>query len=58
MWLLVFILMQGPFQIEMIDVMGTYSSRDDCVNDSKKMRKHLPAKSSLGCVPLLSVKKV
>ena len=58
MWLLIFILHGEPYQVKKIEVLGTYSYRHECESDVKEMLKHIKNKLSIGCVPLLGVKKV
>ena len=58
MWLLILILHGQPYQVKRIEVVQTYFYRQGCERDIKRMVKHLKKNHSMGCVPLLEVKKV
>lgn len=58
MWVLLMIVFSQPYQIDTIDILGTYGSKKTCTSEIKRaLAIGVPIKSSFGCIKIVRVKK-
>ena len=57
MWILIFIVFNGPMSVERIEVLETYMNKRDCIKRGEQATTILPPRTSIGCVELLGTLK-
>ena len=57
MWILIFIVFNGPMSVDRIRVLETYMKKSECLERGEEAAKFLPPKTSISCVQLQSVQK-
>lgn len=58
MWILIFIVFNGPMSVDQILVLETYTKKSECIKRGEEASMFLPPKTSISCVQLKSVQKV
>ena len=58
MWILLMIVFSQPYQIDTIDILGTYGSKKACTSEVKRaLAIGTIVKTSFGCIKIVMVKK-
>ena len=58
MWVLLMIVFSQPFHVATVDILGTYTLKDVCVNEQKRaMAIGTGRATSFGCVKIEGVKR-
>jgi len=57
MWVLLMIVFSQPYHVANVDILGTYTLKDVCVNEQKRATAiRTPFRTSFGCVKIEGVK--
>jgi hypothetical protein len=58
MWVLLMIVFSQPYHVANVDILGTYTLKDVCVNEQKRATAiGTPFKTSFGCIKIEGVKR-
>ena len=57
MWILIFIVFNGPMSVERIEVLETYTNKRDCIKRGKQASTILPPRTSISCEKLIGTLK-
>ena len=59
MWVLLMIIFSQPYHVSTVDILGTYSEKEACVEEQKRATAiGTYNKTSFGCVRIIGVKRI
>jgi hypothetical protein len=59
MWILLIIILNQPYHVATVDILGTYVKKEECIKAQQRAKSiGTPQKSSFGCIKILGVKRM
>ena len=53
MWILLMVILNAPYQVERIEILGTYSVKKECVQEIQRaLEFEVPKTASFGCIKI------
>lgn len=51
MWILVFVMFSGPYELNGVDTLGVFISQNECIGELNRAVQIQPHNSSIACIP-------